>query len=82
MTNLTIEGKEFKGEFIPFYNNCGFNFRLENGELLTGIFKQGYSGQKEFELPISFTSRKSFMRTVNNSNRRVKDPNAYFIRLM
>ena len=81
METLKIDNKKFKGEFIPFYNNTGFNFKLENGELLTGVFKQGYSGQKEFEMPLSFNFQKKLMRTVNNSNRQVKDPNAYLLRL-
>lgn len=80
METLKIDNREFKGEFEPFYNNTGFCFRLENGELLTGVFKQGYSGKTEFELPISFNFQKKFLRTVNNSNRQVKDPNAYFLR--
>lgn len=80
MGTLKIDNREFKGEFVPFYNNTGFNFRLENGEILTGFFKQGYSGQTEFEMPISFNFQKKFMRTVNNSNRQIKDPNAYFLR--
>ena len=80
MTTLKIDGKEFKGEFIPFYNNTGYHFELENGQLLTALFKQGYSGKKEIELPVSFNFQKKFMRTVNNSNRQVKDPFAYFIR--
>ena len=81
MTTLKIDNQEFKGEFIPFYNNTGFNFQLENGEFLTGLFKQGYSGQKEVEIIISFNIQKKFMRTVNNSNRQVKDSNAYFLRI-
>ena len=81
MTNLKIDGKEIKGEFIPFYNNSGFHFQKEDGELLTGFFKQGYSGRKEIELPITFDSRKNFQRTVNNSSRQVKDPYAYFLRI-
>lgn len=80
MSTVKIDNREFKGEFVPFYNRTGFNFRLESGEMLTGYFKQGYSGQKEFEMPISFNFQKKFMRTVNNSNRQVKDPNAYFVR--
>lgn len=80
MTTLKIDNQEFKGDFIPFYNNTGFNFKLENGEFLKGLFKQGYSGKKEIELPISFNFEKKFMRTVNNSNRQVKDANAYFLR--
>lgn len=80
MTTLEIDNKKFNGEFVPFYNNTGFNFKLENGEFLTGIFKQGYSGKREFEMPVSFDSKRNFMRRVNNSNRQVKDPNAYFLR--
>ena len=80
METIKIDGKEFKGEFIPFYNNTGFNFKLENGEYLTGLFKQGYTGQKEIEIIVSFNFQKKFMRTVNNSNRQVKDANAYFLR--
>jgi hypothetical protein len=81
MTTLKIDGQEFQGDFIPFYNNTGFNFKLANGEFLTGLFKQGYSGQKEIELRISFNFQKKFMRTVNNSGRQVKDASAYFLRL-
>jgi hypothetical protein len=80
METIKIDNQEFKGEFIPFYNNTGFNFRLENGEYLKGLFKQGYSGQKEIEIIVSFNFQKKFMRTVNNSNRQVKDPFAYFLR--
>jgi len=80
METIKIDNQEFIGEFIPFYNNTGFNFKLENGEYLTGLFKQGYTGQKEIEIKISFNFQKKFMRTVNNSNRQVKDPNAYFLR--
>lgn len=80
METIKIDNKEFKGEFVPFYNNTGFNFKLENGDFLTGMFKQGYSGQKEIELIVSFNFQKKFMRTVNNSNRQIKDSNAYFIR--
>jgi hypothetical protein len=80
METIKIDNQEFRGEFIPFYNNTGFNFKLENGEYLTGLFKQGYSGQNEIEIMVSFNFQKKFMRTVNNSNRQVKDPNAYFIR--
>jgi hypothetical protein len=80
METIKIDNQEFKGEFIPFFNNTGFNFKLENGEYLTGLFKQGYTGQKEIEIIVSFNFQKKFLRTVNNSNRQVKDPNAYFLR--
>ena len=80
MTTLKLENQEFTGEFISFPNNTGYYFKLENGTFLKGLFKQGYTGQKEIELPITFNFQKKFMRTVNNSNRQVKDPNAYFIR--
>ena len=81
MTTIKIDHQEFRGEFIPFYNNTGFNFKLENGKFLSALFKQGYSGNKEIELPLSFNFQKKLMRTVNNSNRQVKDPNAYFLRI-
>ncbi len=80
MEKIKIDNQEFKGEFIPFYNNTGFNFRLENGEYLKGLFKQGYSGQKEIEMPVSFSFQKKLVRAVNNSNRQVKDSTAYFLR--
>jgi hypothetical protein len=80
MTTLKLENKEFIGEFIPFYNNCGYYFKLENGEFLSGLFKQGYTGKKEIELLVTFNFHKKFMYTVNNSNRQVKDSNAYFLR--
>jgi hypothetical protein len=80
MINLKIDNKEFKGEFIPFPNLCGFNFKLENGKLLEGVFIQGRSGVKEFEMPVNFDLNKNLARAVNNSSRQVKDPNAYFLR--
>ncbi len=80
MTTLKLENKEFTGTFIPFPNNCGYYFQLENGNLLEGLYKQGYYGKKLFLLPITFNYKKQFEYTVNNSGRQVKDPNAYFIR--
>jgi len=73
METIQIDGVEFKGEFIPFDNNTGFNFKLEDGKYLTGFFKQGHSGKVEMEIIISFNFQKKFMRTLNNSNRQVKD---------
>ena len=64
LETLKIDNREFKGEFEPFYNNTGFNFRLENGDLLTGLFKQGYSGEIEFELPISFNFQNKMYNRV------------------
>jgi len=74
METLKIDNREFKGEFVPFYNNTGFNFRLESGEMLTGVFKQGYSGHKEFELPISFNFQKKFNENCKQLKQTGKRP--------
>ena len=82
METLKIDNREFKGEFVPFYNNTGFNFKLEGGEMLTGLFKQGYSGQKEFEMPISFNFQKKFMRKfVKPSDLWLKNTLLYMVSL-
>ena len=79
MTTLKLENKEFTGTFIPFPNNCGYHFELENGKLLEGLFKQGYYGKKLFKLAITFNLKKQFEYSFVNSDRQVKDPFAYFV---
>ena len=76
---INVEGLIFTGKFEAYPNGTGYNFRLENGNYLTAYYKQGYYGTKEIEVICRFNKNKKFEYSFNNSNRQVKDPNAYFL---
>lgn len=81
MQTITIENQTFTGEWEGSPNGLVYRFKLSNGSYLSGFYKQGYSGQTPFQMPIEFNKNKKLERQVLVSGRKVKDPYAYFLHL-
>jgi hypothetical protein len=75
---MNIQGKKYEGEIVDY------TFMV-NGLPVIGLYKQGRTGKKIYELPVRYTQRSTGEYYVpsyyvaNNGQR--KDPNMYFLGL-
>ena len=64
METIKIEGREFFGMFNPIHGESGFNFVLDNGDYVKGIYN-GHQNE-EILLAITFDSDKQFEKNRRN----------------
>lgn len=79
---IDIQGTKYTGEIVE--GALGYiNTLIIDGKPLMGVWKQGYTGTKRYDLPVRFVKTNSggwrYVDSFVNGSRQVKDPTMYFL---